>query len=83
MTCSLHEPEITPKQMGASTTCQEPDRRLLSVMSTGHFTFSLANYGTAANVDARKPLSGAARWSNVIILPAGRRQIVPSWSDLV
>jgi len=83
MTNSLCEPEITPKRMCANPACQEPDGRLLSVMINDVFNSSLANYGTGTNVDTRKPLSGAARWSCVIILPAGRRQIVPSWSDLV
>ena len=79
MTNSLCEPEITPRRMCANPACQEHDGMLLSVMISGVFNASLANYGTGTNVDARKPLSGAARWSCVIILPTGRRQVVPSW----
>jgi len=52
---SLHEPKITPKRMCASTT----------VEGCFHFQPSgVVNYGIAASVDARKPLSGAARWTS-------------------
>jgi len=53
--------------MCAITMCQEPDGRLLSEMANDGFTSSLANYGTAANVDARKPPTGATRWTAVLL----------------